>query len=108
MFRNGAPIQEILSVCIFVYHHLFLCVVSCIERLFPGTNDIFILDFAGLNILYENFRGKYSLQLLKMILIVSMTKMMIEIIRITMIMITIEIIMIDMLMIEMMIIEIIR
>ena len=83
-------------------------------------------DFAGLNILYKNAKGKYSLQQLKKILIVWMTKMMIEINRMTkmiiermmiekmmieMLMIEIlmtEMLMIEMLMIEMIIIEIIR
>ena len=65
----------------------------------------FLGDFAGLNIFYKNFRGKYSLQQLKMILIARMTKMMIEMIMIEMMMI--EMIMIEMMMIEITIIEII-
>ena len=62
-------------------------------------------DFTGLNIIY-NFKGKYSLKQLKMILKVRMTKMIIEIIRMTKMII--EMMMIDMMMIEMLMIEIIR
>ena len=62
--------------------------------------------FAGLNILYKNVKGKYSLQQLKMKLIVKMTKMMIKIIRMTKM---IEMMMmVEMLMIGRIIIEMIR
>ena len=56
--------------------------------------------------LYKNFRGKYSLQQLKIILIVRMIKMIIEMIMIEKMMIRMK--MIEMLKIEMIIVEIIR
>ena len=68
---------------------------------FQAQTRYFLEEFAGLNILYKNFKGKYSLQQLKIILIVRMTKVMIKIIRMTKMII-------EMIMNEMMIIETIR
>ena len=48
-----------------------------------GINKIFLGGFCRAKYSLQNFKGKYSLQQLKIILIVRMTKMIIEIIRMT-------------------------